>query len=233
MGTMNPNAIYDKMLAAIDRLYTITDAFPWESERNYANWLAQSFYYVQWTTRQLALASARTRPGSEDTLHWRFMEEAKEEKRHELLAASDLKNLGYRVEAFPELPHTAFFYQSLSYMIEREHPVVILGYSLTLEGYAAKKLSLVYPRVKNTYSDSCCSFMRLHCEVDVEHFNNALPHLHACPTHLLPVIDKGIDLCLAVYGGILKDIVEWNAATEVAKSPHLSRSIDANNQVEI
>lgn len=211
MNKITSNEVYQKMLLAIDELAQATKKFPWEDEIHYANWLAQSFFYVQWTTRQLALASARSKPMTEDNLHWRFMEEAKEEKRHELLALQDLKNLGYSIDQFSELPHTSFFYQTLTYLIENEHPIAILGYSLTLEGFAANKLSEIYPRVKNSYSEKSISFLKLHCEVDVDHFGNALPYLKSCPNELLPLVAKGIDQCCSVYKGILNDIVEFEA----------------------
>jgi hypothetical protein len=211
MNKLNSSEVFDKMLAAIDEIAEAAHQFPWEDENHYANWLAQSFFYVQWTTRQLALASARTKPMREDNLHWRFLEEAKEEKRHELLALQDLKNLGYAPEQFVELPHTSFFYQTLTYLIENEHPISILGYALTLEGFAAKRLNEIYPRVKATYGDKCITFLRLHCEVDADHFDNALPHLKACPEDLLPLIVKGINQCCAIYKGIFTDIKQAEA----------------------
>lgn len=203
---LTSSLVYNQMLNEIDEIANVALQFPWENERFYAEWLAQSFFYVQWTTRQLALASAYTKPMTGDALHWRFIEEAKEEKRHELLALQDLKNLGYSIDQFQELPHTSFFYQTLSYLIQHENPAAILGYSLTLEGFAAKRLNEIYPKVKNQYESNTISFLRLHCELDVDHFNNALPHLEACPEHLLPLISKSIQQCGAIYKGILTDI---------------------------
>lgn len=199
--------VYNQILNAMDDIAEVAEKFPWESKAHYTNWLAQSFKYVQWTTRQLALASARTKPMTEDSLHWRFLEEAKEEKKHELLALNDLKNMGFSPDQFVELPHTSFFYQTLSYLIENEHPAAILGYSLTLEGYAALRAKDVYPRIRAAHSDNSTTFIKLHCELDAEHFSNALPHLTACPEHLLPLISKSIEQCSAIYRGILQDIM--------------------------
>jgi hypothetical protein len=225
MNVMDSTQVFNNMILAIDDIAESANKFNWESEAHYANWLAQSFFYVQWTTRQLALASALTRPMKEDTLHWRFIEEAKEEKKHELLALADLKNLGYSPHQFRELPHTSFFYQTLSYLIQHEHPVAILGYSLTLEGFAARRFSEVYPRVLSKYGEKCTTFLKLHCEVDKDHFNNALPHLKACPTELLPLIQKGVTQCTAIYKGILSDI----DADINMKQPDLQ--LTENNQI--
>ncbi len=204
---INSETVYNQILTALDDIAKVAEQFPWESTTHYSNWLAQSFMYVQWTTRQLALASARTKPMLEDSLHWRFLEEAKEEKKHELLALQDLKNMGHAPDQFTELPHTSFFYQTLSYLIENEHPAAILGYSLTLEGYAAMRAKEIYPRIRSAHSEQCTTFIKLHCELDADHFSNALPHLKACPEHLLPLISKSIDQCSAIYRGILQDII--------------------------
>ncbi len=218
---LNSETVYNQILSAMDDISEVAAQFPWESKAHYSNWLAQSFMYVQWTTRQLALASARTKPMLEDALHWRFLEEAKEEKKHELLALQDLKNMGLTPDQFTELPHTSFFYQTLSYLIENEHPAAILGYSLTLEGYAAMRAKDIYPRIRAAHSEQCTSFIKLHCELDADHFSNALPHLKACPEHLLPLVSKSIDQCSAIYRGILQDIIHF----EKRNSPLVTKSL--------
>ena len=206
MKKLTPQEVYKRMITSIDELETASQKFNWEDPQHYAEWLAQSYMYVRWTTRQLALASAMTKPSTEDSLHWRFIEEANEEKKHELLVLNDLKNLGYSIEQFQELPHTSFFYQTLSYLIMHEHPSAILGYSLTLEGFAAQKSEAIYQRVTKKYSDKMTTFLRVHVEVDKDHFANALPHLESCPEHLLPLVLQGIEQCAAIYKGILTDI---------------------------
>jgi hypothetical protein len=209
-------SVYNQILKAIDDIADVAAKFPWDCPKHYSNWLAQSFMYVQWTTRQLALASALTKPMSEDSLHWRFLEEAREEKKHELLALQDLKNMGQSPDQFTELPHTSFFYQTLSYLIQNEHPAAILGYSLTLEGYAAKRAHEIYPVVQSNYSDKCTTFMKLHCELDADHFSNALPHLQSCPENLLPLVSKSIEQCSAIYRGILTDIMRFEEEKKVS-----------------
>ncbi|MBL7545565.1 MAG: iron-containing redox enzyme family protein [Bdellovibrionaceae bacterium] len=217
MKTIDTQTVYKQMLNAIDELYGRAKTFQWQDEATYANWLAQSFNYVSWTTRQLALASAMTKPGTEDSYHWRFIDEAREEKKHELLCLHDIKQLGYDVSMFPEFPHTAFFYQSLNYMIEREHPISLIGFSLTLEGFAATKLNEFYPIVKQAHGEKASTFLKLHCELDVDHFQNALPYLQACPTELLPGVSKSISLCTAIYKGILDDITQYQTKYPTAQ----------------
>lgn len=216
--------VYQQMLSAVEELSERANNFPWENKDKYIDWLAQSFFYVSWTTRQLALASAYTKPGADDIYHWRFIEEAKEEKKHELLALHDLKTFGYEPSQFHEYPHTSFFYQTLTYMIEHEHPMAIIGYSLTLEGFAALKADTIYQRVLKSYGEVASTFLRVHCELDKDHFSNALPYLETCPTHLLPVISKSIEQCKAIYMGILDDI---ESAQKIVKP------MNQSNQLEI
>lgn len=194
------------MLSAVNTISERANKFSWEDKNKYIEWLTQSFFYVSWTTRQLALASAYTKPGVDDVYHWRFIEEAKEEKKHELLALHDLKTFGFEPSQFQEYPHTSFFYQTLTYMIEHEHPMAIVGYSLTLEGFAALKSEEIYERVLKSHGEVASTFLRVHCELDKDHFANALPYLENCPEALLPVISKSIEQCKAIYIGILDDI---------------------------
>ena len=211
-GEITAEIVHAQMTQAIADIAALAKTMPWEDTAFYANWLVQSYSYVRWTTRQLALASAYTKPGSEDHLHWRFLEEAREEKKHEALAEHDVRALGFSIESFPELAHTAFFYQTLSYMIEREDAIAILGYSLTLEGYAATSVTEMYNRIKTAHGENASTFMRLHCEVDVEHFNNALPYLQNCSAQLLPIVSRGVAMCRAIYMGILRDTLEYHHA---------------------
>jgi hypothetical protein len=208
MKDLTADIVFARMEKAISNISVVADTLDWKNPVLYANWLAQSYLYVRWTTRQLALASSRTKPGEEDHLHWRFIEEAKEEKKHEVLVEIDIKNLGYKISDFPELPHTSFFYQTLTYMIERENPISILGYALTLEGYAATKGSAVYDKIRALHGEKNTGFLKLHCEVDQDHFANALPYLKSCPVDLLPYVLKGIELCEAIYIGILRDVAD-------------------------
>lgn len=204
--------VYKTMLYQIDEIQKVVAQFPWEDKKFYADWLAQSYFYVSWTTRQLALASAYTKPDIEDIYHWRFIEEAKEEKKHELLCLEDLKSMGHDINTFTELPHSSFFYQTLTYMIEKIHPVAILGYSLTLEGFAAIKADGIYQRALKAHGKEATRFLRVHCELDKDHFSNALPYLKSCPDDLLPVVEKGVRQCGVIYRGIFSDILEHNGS---------------------
>lgn len=203
---LTSEAVYESMLKEIDAIHSVASRFPWENKGLYGEWLAQSYFYVSWTTRQLALASAYTKPGVEDQYHWRFVEEAREEKKHEVLCLEDLKALGLSISQYEEYPNSSFFYQTLNYMIERIHPIAILGYSLTLEGFAAARAGELYERAKQAHGKEATHFLRLHCEVDKDHFANALPYLKSCPEELLPVVEKGIKQCGVIYRGIFSDI---------------------------
>src|SRR4051794_23231768 len=84
--------------------------FPWGDRRAYADWLAQTYYYVHHSTRLLACAAARF-PTDErgDGLHHRFGKHMSEEQKHEKLCVHDLKGLGTSVVDWPERHATRMF----------------------------------------------------------------------------------------------------------------------------
>jgi thiaminase len=94
-------------------LSAATDQFPWEERAAYADWLAQTYYYVRHTTRLIACAAARF-PLDErgNSLHHRFATHMGEEKKHEQLAVHDLRQIGAAIEDLPEHASTRMFYES-------------------------------------------------------------------------------------------------------------------------
>ena len=67
-------------------------SFPWESQKAYEYWLAQTFFFVKHSTRLLAMGSAFSGFEHED-IHRRMIDHLKEEQGHEYLAVNDLKVL--------------------------------------------------------------------------------------------------------------------------------------------
>jgi hypothetical protein len=84
--------------------------FPWHEARAYAQFLAQTSYYVCHSTRLLGLCASRI--GIErEKLHQRFLKHAVEERIHHLLAARDIEHLGFKLRSMPELPITGALYK--------------------------------------------------------------------------------------------------------------------------
>ncbi|MDP9151834.1 MAG: iron-containing redox enzyme family protein [Myxococcota bacterium] len=156
-------------------LSAATDRFPWEERAAYADWLAQTYYYVRHTTRLIASAAARF-PIDErgNSFHHRFAAHLGEEKKHEQLAIHDLKHLGASIADLREHPSTRMFYESQYYKIEHLGPVVHFGYILPLEGVGPASGKRIIDRVAAAHGPKCVSFLRLHSDDDVEHLEKAL-----------------------------------------------------------
>lgn len=205
--------IFESMKSTFTVLGDRMDQMNWEDPRLYIQWLAQTHYHVRQVTPLVALACAHT-PTSRSGLHYRFIEELSEEKGHEKLLERDLDFFGFKPREFEELPPAAIFYQTLHYLVSQTTPVSILSYSLTLEGLAAKRLAPIYQRVKLAHGDKAANFLRLHCEVDIGHFDAALPALDMCEDHELDIIEKGLKQCSYIYMGLL-NMVEEVAANDL------------------
>jgi hypothetical protein len=155
-------------------------ACPWENPRAYADFLAQTYYYVCHSTKLLALAAGRCRI-DRDRLHRRFAQHMGEETSHERLAFNDLRGLGMKLEDFPERSITRAFYESQYYKIEHLDPTAFFGYILLLEGVAVSLGPDLYRRVADAHGKNCASFLRVHVEEDVDHLPKAFAQVEDLP----------------------------------------------------
>lgn len=157
----------------VEEVGTLFLNFPWENEQAYAGWLAQTYYFVRHTTVIMALQAARY--GASDLRnHNHILSHLSEERDHDPLAFTDLKNLGRRIEDFPEYPETALFYQNQYYMVDHQHPSAHLGYSLLLEGIASEFAPEIYQKLLKAYGEKTKKigeFMRVHSAVDQDHYS--------------------------------------------------------------
>jgi pyrroloquinoline quinone (PQQ) biosynthesis protein C len=194
--------IFKKSNAAIDHVYSEFEKYPWDNREAYALWLAQSYFYVSYTTRMLALAASRTKL-DENKFHLKFIGHAAEEKGHEKLCINDLKALGHSASDFPELPQTSAIYHSLHYLIENADPCAILGYALVLEGISANRAEVVLEKLTKTYGKAATSFLRVHVEVDKGHNQETKQALEACSEKQLEAILQGVNMVTALYESML------------------------------
>lgn len=160
-------------------LTSVMEGMPWDDRNFYAHYLAQTFYFVQHSTRLLALAGGNTAL-SEDSLHRRFSSHIAEEKGHDRIALNDLKKLGiHRLPA--EAVATMNLYETQYYKIERQHPAALFGYILALEGVA----SLICPRfiekIYQAHGIEAARFLKLHVEEDPDHVDKALEVIAGLP----------------------------------------------------
>jgi hypothetical protein len=198
--------VKSELNACVERLGNGLREFPWEDRRAYGDWLAQTYYYVRHSTRLLAAAAARF-PFDElgDKLHVRSIAHMAEEKRHELLAAADLRRLDLRLESFPERDATRMFWQSQYYQIERVSPYSLFGYILALEAMSAKHGPAALARVRAAHGQAD-SFLRLHAEDDVDHVEKAIAMVEQFDHAAIDSVRANLFQSTTAYLGLLRDL---------------------------
>lgn len=150
------------------------DSCDWNNKNFYADYMAQTFYYVRHSTRLLALAASRLSYEDQQTFHLRFIAHLREESNHEKLALNDLKYLGFKKEDLPEHSCTRLFYEPQYYKIEHQRPLALMGYILFLEALAQKACPKLVETLAETYGNRCATFFHVHGEEDPAHVEAAL-----------------------------------------------------------
>jgi pyrroloquinoline quinone (PQQ) biosynthesis protein C len=187
--------------------------FPWENETAYALWCAQTFYYVSYSTRLLALSAANCSL-EQNSFHRRFIDHLGEEKGHERLSINDLKAIGRTIDSLPELPETAIFYQNQYFWILQRSPLSFFGYVLALEGMAVQAGGNLYQRAVKTYGPKASSFLKVHSEEDISHLETALNQVKEMSGEdLYHIAQNMIQSCL-LYTATLAHIVQITKAEE-------------------
>lgn len=179
--------------------------FPWEDRGSYANWLAQTALMVSHSTRLTTLAAAHC-PASQTRLHHRLIDHSREERGHELLAASDLEELGLKVEDFPRLPSAAALVQIQYYWIQHRGAISLYGYILSLECMSRELGPEVLGRVSSAHGDRASRFIQLHAKDDIEHVDRAFKQLDAIPERERSLVVENLELSAALYRRLLEEI---------------------------
>ena len=178
--------------------------FNWENVDCYANWLAQTHYYVNHSTRLLALSASRF-PISDQTLHRRFCKHIAEETGHENLTLLDLKNIDRKICNQPEFVSTSTFYQTQYYAIEHESPYAFFSWILMLEGLTVREGLNYYKRAFNAHGEKCTNFLKVHCEEDPDHLTKAFDALKLVPESELKTVGKFFEISCELYSLMLLD----------------------------
>lgn len=181
------------------------DQFPITDPQIYAQFLAQTYYFVSHSTRLLASSAARFTVSQED-LHRRFIAHIAEEKGHHLIAAADLKNLGYDINFIPELPTTKILYETQYYKCEHIDPIALFGYILLLEGISITRGKQLYPILEQKFGKYATGFLRLHVEDDVDHLEKAFNHISNLEEEKINVIKENLEQTCIMYNIFLDGI---------------------------
>lgn len=188
---------------------------PWEDKRAYADWLAQTFFYVRHATRVLAKAAYKCRI-EEEPLHKVFLRGINEEKDHERMATSDMSHLGFKLEQFHEYPETSAYYQTLYHLIDYNGPCALLGYFVTLEGLGAIGSDKLYERIITSHSESAASFVKVHARIDARHFTEGIELLNSLNKPQLEIVKHGLDLSTELYCNMIRKVTAMAASKKLA-----------------
>jgi hypothetical protein len=181
--------------------------FPWTDRRAYAEWLAQTYYYVRHSTRLLAAAAARFAFGKRDAaFHQRFSAHMGEEKNHEILCVQDLKCLGFNLEEIRERSSVRMLYEPQYYKIEHQGPIALFGYILPLEVVGPSSGKKLLEPLARAHGDKSVSFLKLHAAEDVRHLDKALELLDGLAEPERELIEQNMWQTTYAYGGMLEDI---------------------------
>lgn len=203
--------MFRELQVHLNELSRVIQNVPWHNKAVYGAFLAQTYYYVNHSTRLLALAASRFK-SSEEHIHRRFIKHATEEMSHEILALRDLKNLGLSLESYHEFPSTRAFYQTQYYMIEHVSPWSFWGYILMLEGLALTEGQWLFDEIKQHHGEKAGSFVKVHAIEDVGHMAEAERALTALPDNQRPLVIEQIANSCFYYCAMLEQCKAYAAA---------------------
>lgn len=201
---MNSTEQFEKRL---NKSKQIIDSLNWENKDFYANYLAQTYYFVCYSTRLLA-RSISTFSIEEENMYARFVEHIKEENYHEKIAKKDLDLLGYNIKGFEELSYTKTFWESQFFKIDKYGGYALLGYILYLEAVAVRCFDDVYKRLSKSYGDKCTKFVKVHVAEDPSHVEHAKELINSMDTSRKAIIWENFYQTADIYEQILMQILE-------------------------
>ncbi len=191
--------------------------YPWENKMAYAQFLAQTYYYVCHSIRLLAASAARF-DQKDQVLHRRFLKHAEEENSHELIALRDLQKLGYKIEDFPEFAQTKTMYEIQYFKIEHIDPVALMGYILVLETMAGRDFKWLKEKLTPLYGKECVKFVQVHADDDPDHIVKALEIVKDLRTERLKEINVAMEQSAICYSDMLKEATERTLGKDSKKA---------------
>jgi uncharacterized ferritin-like protein (DUF455 family) len=189
------------------RLNRMADEFPWENKEAYAGILAQSYEYVSFSTRILALTAGHF-PLDKTPYSARFIQHAAEEKGHDRLLVNDVKALGYDMAKIPILPEAEAFHKSLYFWIYQGRPLVIFGWILALECFAVQNGPAIFARVEKAHGKKAASFLHVHSNEDPDHVTKAFETIRALSEKELEDVAHGLELYGALYENVYRAVMQ-------------------------
>lgn len=159
-----------EILKALDPVANRLGELALHTDRDmYAQWLAQTYFFVKHSIPLLELAIQKS---SNPSFIARGKEHLKEEAGHDKVALSDLRNLGVKAEELKEWQWTKDFYNR-QYELVSQKGELLLGYILALEGLAILSAPAAGPVIE-VYGNKATKFAKIHVEEDQEHLPHAI-----------------------------------------------------------
>lgn len=209
------NKISIRLSLELQKTNEIIDASLWSNAEFYADYIAQTFYYVRHSTRLLALAASRLNYENQQKTHLRFITHLKEESNHEKLALHDLNHIGRKLENFPENNSTRLFYEPQYFKIEHEMPLGLMGYILFLEALAVKVCPSLTKKITEHHGKNSATFFRVHGEEDPSHVSEALKMIEDLDKETSFYVEKNLIQTAFAYNQMLIELNQkWNKKSD-------------------
>lgn len=192
-------------------------AAPFENQEFYKEWLAQTYYFVRFSTPMLALSAGRA--VSQREYHYRCIAHLAEEKGHERMLLNDLKQFGSNIADFEELPAASALYQTQFYWIEHVGPTSFLGYILLLEGIAVLAGKEIMEKVASLPGTS---FLKVHAEEDPDHLEKAFDAIEKLSTPEQAQVLKNLHSSAHHYKSLIAMVAEKGKQSDVGLSPSVA-----------
>lgn len=194
--------IKKEFLLVMDNYRKECNISSFKDKEYYANWLAQTYFFVAHSTPLLGYALPHLK---NKALQFHFEHHLGEEERHELLVLKDLEKMGKNINDYVEEPMTQAFYQSQYYKIQFEHGTALLGYILLLEGLAVHLGTEVYQTVKDLHKGSTL-FLKVHSEEDPHHLDEAFAAIASLPQDQQKSIVNNLWYSSYIYLGMINSL---------------------------
>jgi len=199
--------------------------------RKYANWLAQTYYFVSHSVRLSALGASAL--DIDDPLSKRMVAHTKEESGHHLLARRDIEALGGTLSEFPRLGVTGAFYQSQYYKVLFEHPSHLVGQILMLEAVSVELGSWLLGIVEPAFGRDACRFVEVHAREDRDHVRKALDALNELAAENQRGVQTNFMQACEMYFFILRSLNEQSFADIVRHRPTANSALQpSDTQIE-
>lgn len=179
---------------------------PWKSPAFYADWLAQSAYFVSHSTRLLGSTIYKADKAQDPFLR-RSAQHILEEYGHESLALKDILGLGFDPQQFSEYLETKLFYRNQYFGVLNFGSPYLMGYILFLEGIAVKFGPFLMEQINQHHGQDQMRFLKLHAEEDQDHLQKALQQAQAFDAEVLKKVEESLQISAFLYKALMQRLI--------------------------